>query len=114
MGEKGKKSKTMSISQSAAKEHKEQLERLQKKVSSFVLCFLCFGFLDFCLKFFFFLSFFGSLRKILSFLLLVLQDPEFYQYLQQHGKDLLTFDDEDIDVSYENYVQGFCLFQMAA
>ncbi|WRX23785.1 Nucleolar complex protein 2 - like 2 [Theobroma cacao] len=55
MGEKGKKSKTMSISQSAAKEHKEQLERLQKK------------------------------------------DPEFYQYLQQHGKDLLTFDDEDVD-----------------
>ncbi|XVF41746.1 hypothetical protein PTKIN_Ptkin01aG0304900 [Pterospermum kingtungense] len=54
MGVKGKKSKTMPKSQSAAKEHKEQLERLQKK------------------------------------------DPEFYQYLQEHGKDLLTFDDEDI------------------
>ncbi|XWS58075.1 hypothetical protein CRYUN_Cryun08bG0004000 [Craigia yunnanensis] len=45
----------MSISQSAAKEHIEQLQRLQKK------------------------------------------DPEFYQYLQEHGKDLLTFDDEGID-----------------
>ncbi|KAE8687266.1 Nucleolar complex protein 2-like protein [Hibiscus syriacus] len=45
----------MSKSQSAAKEHKDQLERLQKK------------------------------------------DPEFYQYLQEHGKDLLTFDEEDID-----------------
>ncbi|XWS57409.1 hypothetical protein CRYUN_Cryun09bG0171700 [Craigia yunnanensis] len=45
----------MSKSQAAAKEHKEQLEWLQKK------------------------------------------DPEFYQYLQEHGKDLLTFDDEDID-----------------
>ncbi|MBA0611757.1 hypothetical protein Godav_012415, partial [Gossypium davidsonii] len=45
----------MSKSPSAAKEHKEQLERLQKK------------------------------------------DPEFYQYLQQYGKDLLTFDDEDED-----------------
>ncbi|KAB2018635.1 hypothetical protein ES319_D08G243000v1 [Gossypium barbadense] len=55
MGEKGKKSKTMSKSPRAAKEHKEQLERLQKK------------------------------------------DPEFYQYLQQYGKDLLTFDDEDED-----------------
>ncbi|MBA0796935.1 hypothetical protein Gohar_007665, partial [Gossypium harknessii] len=55
MGEKGKKGKTMSKSPSAAKEHKEQLERLQKK------------------------------------------DPEFYQYLQQYGKDLLTFDDEDED-----------------
>ncbi|GMI88869.1 NucleOlar Complex associated 2 [Hibiscus trionum] len=55
MGEKGKKSKTISKSQGAAKEHKEQLERLQKK------------------------------------------DPEFYQYLQEHGEDLLTFDDEDVD-----------------
>ncbi|MBA0853601.1 hypothetical protein Goshw_019727, partial [Gossypium schwendimanii] len=55
MGEKGKKSKTMSKSPSAAREHKEQLERLQKK------------------------------------------DPEFYQYLQQYGKDLLTFDDADED-----------------
>ncbi|XP_022744874.1 nucleolar complex protein 2 homolog isoform X3 [Durio zibethinus] len=55
MGEKGKKCKAISKSQSAVKEHKEQLERLQKK------------------------------------------DPEFYQYLQEHGKDLLTFDDEDID-----------------
>ncbi|XVE63144.1 hypothetical protein DITRI_Ditri06bG0176600 [Diplodiscus trichospermus] len=55
MGEKGKKSEKMSISRSAAKEHREQLERLQKK------------------------------------------DPEFYQYLQEHGKDLLSFDDEDID-----------------
>ncbi|PPD99906.1 hypothetical protein GOBAR_DD03086 [Gossypium barbadense] len=45
----------MSKSPRAAKEHKEQLERLQKK------------------------------------------DPEFYQYLQQYGKDLLTFDDEDED-----------------
>ena len=38
-GEKGKKSNTMSKSQGAAKEHKEQLERLQKKVSSFVSIF---------------------------------------------------------------------------
>ncbi|KAE8732665.1 Nucleolar complex protein 2-like protein [Hibiscus syriacus] len=50
----------MSKSQSAAKQHKGQLERLQKK------------------------------------------DPEFYQYLQEHGKDLLTFDDEDIDDDAED------------
>lgn len=55
MGEKSKESKKMPKSLGAAKEHKDQLERLQEK------------------------------------------DPEFYQYLQQHGKDLLTFDDEDID-----------------
>lgn len=28
-----------------------------------------------------------------------LQDPAFYEFLKEHDKDLLEFDDEDIDVS---------------
>lgn len=32
--------------------------------------------------------------------ILPLQDPEFYQYLKEHDKELLEFDDEDIDVGY--------------
>lgn len=30
---------------------------------------------------------------------LFLQDPEFYEYLKEHDKELLEFNDEDIDVS---------------
>lgn len=32
-------------------------------------------------------------------LYLYLQDPEFYDYLKQHGEELLQFADEDIEVS---------------
>lgn len=28
-----------------------------------------------------------------------LQDPEFYEFLKEHDKELLDFDEEDLDVS---------------
>ena len=28
-----------------------------------------------------------------------LQDPEFFEFLKEHDKELLEFDDEDVDVS---------------
>ena len=30
-----------------------------------------------------------------------MQDPEFYEFLKEHDKELLDFDEEDLDVSEE-------------
>lgn len=37
-----------------------------------------------------------------------MQDPEFYQYLREHDKELLEFDDDDIDVGAYHINFGIC------
>ena len=32
------------------------------------------------------------------------QDPDFYEFLKEHDKELLQFNDEDIDVSMQNHL----------
>lgn len=45
-------------------------------------------------------------------LYLYLQDPEFYDYLKQHGEELLQFVDEDIEVSMRDFALLFCYCSM--
>lgn len=38
----------------------------------------------------------------LSLLHCFMQDPEFFEFLKEHDKELLQFNDEDVDVSMQS------------